>query len=150
MGVFSRGHRRWGSLSMQVIDDSSRAGQAQVAPIMVDTFHFPLAGLRNGQALIYICREGPAGHSQSPRVDRVGQGRQEPSSACSKLCDPAGPSLSTYKLRLPAPDPLLGPARADGGAAVPPVTPILLPTRGSLSLPEASAPTQPKSNVQAS
>ena len=93
---------------MQVIDDSSRAGQAQVAPVMVDTFHFPLAGLRNGQALIYICREGPAGHSQSPRVDRGGQGRQEPSSACSKLCDPAGPSLSTPQAKAACPGPLLG------------------------------------------
>ena len=83
MGMFSRGHRWWGSLSVQIIDDSSRAGQAQVAPVMVDTFHFPLAGLRNGQALIYICGEGPAGHSQSPRVDRGGQGRQESSSGKS-------------------------------------------------------------------
>lgn len=93
---------------MQIIDDSSRAGQAQVAPVMVDTFHFPLAGLRNGQALIYICGEGPAGHSQSPRVDRGGQGRQESSLACSKLCDPAGPSLSTPQTKAACPRPLPG------------------------------------------
>lgn len=51
---------------MEIIDDSSRARQTQIAPVVVDAFHFTLASLWDGQALIDICREGPAGHSQSP------------------------------------------------------------------------------------
>ena len=79
-----------------------------------------------------------------------GRGGRSPAQPALSCVIRQGLPFLLHKLRLPAPDPFLGPARADDGAAVPLVTPILLPTRGSLSLPEASAPTQPKSNVQAS
>lgn len=51
---------------MKIVNDGGRARQTQIAPVVVDAFHFALASLRDGQALIDICREGPAGHSQSP------------------------------------------------------------------------------------
>lgn len=51
---------------MEITDDGGRSRQTQVTPVVVDAFHFTLASLRDGQALIDICREGPAGHSQSP------------------------------------------------------------------------------------
>lgn len=52
--VLNRWHWWWWALAMQVVDDGSRARQAQVAPIVVDAFHFPLAGLGDGQALVDI------------------------------------------------------------------------------------------------
>lgn len=99
VGVLSRGHWWWWSLPMQVVDDSSRAGQAQVAPIMVDAFHFPLAGFRDGQALVDICREGPAGHSQSPGLAVDGMGGRSPAPPSLCWVTRTGSSLSTQQAK---------------------------------------------------
>jgi hypothetical protein len=64
--LLSMGRWRWRSFTMEITDDGSRARQTQITPVVVDAFHLTLASLRDGQALVDICREGPAGHSQSP------------------------------------------------------------------------------------
>lgn len=117
---------------MQVVDDGGRAGQAQVAPIVVDAFHLPFAGLGDGQALVDICRERPAGYSQPPGPAMEGVGGRSSAWPSLSCVTSAGPAFSTQQLRLPAQDPSPGPARADGGTGVPTVTPILLPPRRSI------------------
>ena len=93
---------------MQVVDDGSRAGQAQVAPIVVDAFHFPLAGLGDSQALVDICREGPAGHSQSPGLAVEGVGGGSPAWPSLSYVTQAGTSLSTPQAKAACPGPLPG------------------------------------------
>lgn len=78
---------------MEIIDDGSRARQTQIAPVVVDTFHLTFASLRDGQALIDICREGPAGHSQSPGLALDVVGGRSPNLAFSKLSNRARLSL---------------------------------------------------------
>lgn len=52
--VLSRGHWRWRSFAMKIVNDGGRARQTQIAPVVVDAFHFALASLGDGQALIDI------------------------------------------------------------------------------------------------
>lgn len=115
---------------------------------MVDAFHFPLAGLGDGQALVDICREGPAGHSQFPGLAVEGVGGNSPAWP-SLSCDPAGPSLSTQQANAACPGRL--PRACQGGwwVAVPTVTSTLLSLRVSIP-PQALALAQPKNDEQAS
>lgn len=101
--VLNRWHWWWWALAMQVVDDGSRARQAQVAPIVVDAFHFPLAGLGDGQALVDICREGPAGHSQSPGLAMEGVGGRTPARLCLSCVTQAGTSLCTQQAKAACP-----------------------------------------------
>lgn len=52
--VLSRGCWWWRSFTVEITDDGSRARQTQIAPVVVDAFHFTLASLGDGQALIDI------------------------------------------------------------------------------------------------
>lgn len=91
--VLSMGGWWWRSFTVEIIDDGSRARQTQIAPVVVDTFHLTFASLRDGQALIDICREGPAGHSQSPGLALDVVGGRSPNLAFSKLSNRARLSL---------------------------------------------------------
>lgn len=64
---------------------------------------YPLAGLGDGQALVDICREGPAGHSQSPGLAMEGVGGRSPARLCLSCVTQAGPSLCTQQAKAACP-----------------------------------------------